>query len=58
MTDEQIAVIARNAYYLAWNGLSDAQKDSKYGTAAQEAASRGTFTDAAAMVLAATVTFR
>lgn len=58
MTAQQIAAAVLNAYYLGWNQLTDTQKATQYGDAAQSAASIGDFATAAALVLAATVTVR
>lgn len=58
MTAQQIAAAVLNAYYLGWNQLTDTQKATQYGDAAQSAASIGDFATAAALVLAATVAVR
>lgn len=58
MTPEQITAAARDAYYLTWDQLTEAAKTSRYATAAQTAAADGRWTDAAALLLAATVAHR
>lgn len=58
MTAQQIAAAVLNAYYLGWDQLTDTQKATQYGDAAQSAASIGDFATAAALVLAATVAVR
>lgn len=58
MTPEQIQVAVRNAYYLGWNSLTETQKESKYAATAQDAASRGEFAEAAALVLATALAVR
>jgi hypothetical protein len=46
-----IATAAQNAYFAAWDQLRSENKINEFGLAAQDAASRGAWTEAAALLL-------